>query len=82
MAAVQQFEGRVRWRPLHSEGLPATDAEMAPYVERIYAAIVNFSGFHDKIESRNKLNRLVAQRYSQEEIEAKCWQTVVSDIHS
>jgi hypothetical protein len=81
MAEVRQFESRVRWTPPHPEILPLTDNEMQPFVQRIYAAIVDFTGFHDKIESRNKLNRLVAQRYSQEEIEAKCWQAVVSGIH-
>ena len=76
MVEVRQFESRVRWRPQHDEILPSTDDQMLPFVQRIYASIVDFTGFHDKIESRNKLNRLVAQRYSQEEIEAKCWQAV------
>jgi hypothetical protein len=75
---VRGFENRVRWRPVYDDVLPSTDAEVLTFVERVYAAIVDFSGFHDKIESRNKLNRLVSQRYSQEEIEAQCWLVVVS----
>jgi hypothetical protein len=82
MADVRRFESRVRWKPPHDDILPVTDDQMLPFVQRIYASIVDFTGFHDKIESRNKLNRLVAQRYSQEEIEAKCWQAVVSGIHA
>jgi hypothetical protein len=78
MAEVVQFETRVRWKPQFVETLPSTDEEMVPFVTQMYAAIIDFAGFQDKIQSRNKLNRLVAQRYSQEEIEAKCWRAVVS----
>jgi hypothetical protein len=77
---VTRFVGTVRWIPKNLGPIPSTDQEMEPFVQQIYEAIIDFSGFHDKIESRNKLNRLVAQRYSQEEIEARCWQTVVREI--
>jgi hypothetical protein len=70
---------RPRWEAMQDDDtVPLNDDEMMPFVANIYDAITDLSGFIDKIESRNKVNKMVAQLYEPIEIEARCWQAVVS----
>jgi hypothetical protein len=78
----------VNWTPDPEGGddHPANiDYELEPFVRDLYQAITDLSRFRDKTraQSANKVNRLVAQRYTQDEIEARCWDVVerTLDLH-
>lgn len=73
----------LRWSPGNHIGIPHTNDQKSVYVRMIVEALTDYSGFYDKTESKNKINRLVSQRYPMPEIWARSWEAVemAYDLH-
>ncbi|KAF2666744.1 hypothetical protein BT63DRAFT_415851 [Microthyrium microscopicum] len=77
------------WRPapLEHDDMPrnpTNDAYVLKYSKKFFKAMTNFSRFHDKTETKNKVNRLVSQKYHQNVLWARCIQMYhhVVELHS
>ncbi|KAF2402780.1 hypothetical protein EJ06DRAFT_554359 [Trichodelitschia bisporula] len=74
MEQANEILYKSRWAPPDRRA-PLTDDEKTPFAVAIYDAIVDFSNFFDKPGKTNK-NRLLAFKYDQQYIEARCWEAV------
>jgi hypothetical protein len=70
------YLSKVWWKPAGADNdstIPRDDGEIIDHAARLYYAMQDFTtGFADKIETQNKVNRLVSERYHQKEMEARC----------
>jgi hypothetical protein len=75
LAKARNYLRRVRWTPPQGP-VPQTDEQRVRYVQALYEAFTNYTGFFDNTKSQNKVNRLIEQKYPQQFIEARCVEIV------
>lgn len=72
---------KVKWTiPGNDTTIPQTDAEKLVWVKRLYAAVIDGAHIHDNLNEKGKNNSVIFAKYLQQDIEAACWNAVVSHI--
>jgi hypothetical protein len=72
---------KVKWAiPGNDPTIPQTDVEKLVWVKRLYAAVIDGGHIHDNVNDKGKNNSVIFAKYLQEDIEAACWNAVVSSF--